>query len=104
MAKVAKVKSIAKVKSFSELFQKAQVDENYQKLCIVALENLGCEHLASKREAVKWKSHYFGLQEYVSALVGEYGESEDKAFRSVLAEINNVRDCIDQVKNLNWKE
>lgn len=103
MAKVKKVKSIAKVKSFSELYSLAKAgDENYQKLCIVALNNLGCDHLANARHyPEKWRAYYNGLMEYVSALCCEYGESEDKAFRSVLAEVNNVRDCIDQV-SLSW--
>jgi hypothetical protein len=93
------------VKSMSELWQLAKADENYQRLCIVALNNLGCDHLAesSRRwHPVKWEAYFNGLNQYIESLVCEYSQSEDKAVKDVLAEINGVRDCIDQAK-LDWE-
>lgn len=97
---------IKKVKSMSELWQLAKADENYQRLCIVALNNLGCDHLAqfSRRwHPVKWEAYFNGLNQYWESLVNEYGEREDKAEKSLVAEINGVRDCIDQAQ-LEWEE
>lgn len=104
MTTMGKQKRMEKVRSFSDLHTRAQSDGRYQRLCIVALTNLGCEHLAKQHKSyapTKWRAHYGGLLDYVNALVGEYGESENTAFREVLAEVNNVRDCIDQAK-LEW--
>ena len=110
-----KKKSIAKVKSLSDLWDRANGEtktaENYQRLCIVALRNLGCDHLAEAHKGAgdkplfndppKWRAYYDGLIDYVGSLVGEYGISEDKAFRDVRDEVNFVRDCIDQA-DLEW--
>lgn len=95
---------IKKVKSMSELWQLAKTDERYQRLVIVALNNLGCDHLAQgcrRWHPVKWEAYFNGLNQYIESLVGEYGESEVKAEKSILAEINNVRDCIEQA-DLEW--
>lgn len=100
-----KPKKIPAIRSLSELYRLADGgDERYQRLCIVALNNLGCDHLATGKQwknSPKWKAYHHGLGQYVDALVGEYGETEDDAFRQVLEEINNVRDCIDQAQ-LEW--
>jgi hypothetical protein len=90
---------IRPVRDFHDLWEKAEKDENYQRLCIGALENLGCEHLAAKgvRSEPKWKRYYNGLMDYVSSLVGEYGESEGAAFEQVVDEINFVIGCCDDV-------
>ena len=99
-----KKKLIAKVTSLNDLYQRANDNDDYKKLCIVALQNLGCEGLAEdnrKYHDAKWRSHWDGLVTYVGSLVGEYGVSEDKAFRDVRNEINFCRDCIDQA-TLEW--
>ena len=84
-----------KVKSFTQLRQLATAgDERYQKLCCAALENLGGEPFGFN----SWKQAYNGLLDFVSSMVGEYGESELDAEQSVLDEVNFVRECIDQIK------
>lgn len=84
-----------KVKSFNNLFNLANGgDERYQQLCCAALENLGGKGFGYK----DWQKAYSGLIDYVSSLVGEYGESELDAEQSILDEINFVRECIDQIK------
>lgn len=90
-----KKKLMTKVKSFRDLRERAEKDERYAKLCVVALSNLGCEHLARGRDVdPDWVKSLNGLYDYVGALVGEYGESEDSAEKNVLGEINFVRDCV----------
>ncbi len=96
---MAKVKRLPKVSSFRDLYEKAKEDPRYQALCIAGAENLGWMDHPSESKYLpnkeKWaRAHYWLSQTYVGALVGEYGESEDKAFREVLAEVNHVRDCI----------
>lgn len=84
-----------KVKSFNDLKQRAnEGDLRYQKLCCAALENLGGQAFGY----ISWNQAYCGLIDYVSSLVGEYGESELDAEQSVLDEINFVRECIDQIQ------
>jgi len=100
-----RLKKMLPVGSFSDLYQRADGgDERYQKLCIVALNNLGCDHLANSpkwKSSPKWKAYFHGLKQYVEVLVSEYGETDGNAEKSVLEEINNVRDCIEQA-DLNW--
>lgn len=89
-----------KVKSWHELYSLAEAgDERYQKLCIAALENLGGMIPARRPmtpQDMKWKRAYSGLQDYIMALEGEYGDND--AEKSVLDEVNFVRECIDQIK------
>jgi hypothetical protein len=98
------VTKIKRFTSFHDLYERCKSgDEAAQRVCIGALNNLGCDHLAdsgvpAKPGTPKWQRYYHGLQEYISALVGEYGQSETKAERQVLAEVNHVRDCCDDVK------
>lgn len=87
-----------KFTSLNDLLQRSQAgDDRAQRICIAALRNLGCEHLATRRRGdsdPEWRLSWDGLQSYVSALVGEYGMSETRAFRDTLAEVNNVIDCV----------
>ena len=93
---------IEPVTCLSDLAAKAKEDEAYQRLAIVALRNLGCEHLAdSRRSVTKYGAYVIGLYSYWSSLVGEYGIDEDQAEDDVVDEVNHVRDCIDQA-DLNW--
>ncbi len=96
---VAKLKKRKKVKTWSELNALCRDgDERWQKVVIGALQNLGCEHLAGGGMGrSKWERHYHGLMEYISALCSEYGESETKAEKQILAEVNHVRDCCDDI-------
>lgn len=100
MAK-SKPKKLPLVKTWSELYKLcADGDERWQRVVIGALSNLGNPTLnynPAKGEPL-WRCAYFGLQEYIGALVGEYGETETQAEKSVLAEVNNVRDMCDDVK------
>lgn len=90
------------VHSLDQLFNLATRNERYQKLCVVALSNLGCEHLA--RDGGKtWQDHWYGLYEYWGALVGEYGESESDGEKSLIDEVNNVKGCIDQIAIIDGK-
>lgn len=97
-------KKFKKFKSMHDLYQRCDSgDEQAQRICIGALQNLGCDHLAepSKRcapDRPKWYWFYRGMEQYIEALICEYGVHEDKAFREVLAEVNNVWDCCDDVK------
>ena len=77
-------------------------EELAQKSIIGCLNNLGCDHLAEKSKYApsdepKWKRYWRGLQEYVSALVCEYGETEAKAEKEVLAELNAAQKYSDDV-------
>ena len=96
-----KTRPIAKVKSLVDLHSRATKDERYQRLCIVAARNLGCEPRQISDRETKWRAHYQELINYVTALVSEYGGDEDKAFRDVCEEVNFVRDCIGQAQ-LDW--
>jgi len=108
MSKVKKVKG-PKVKTWRELYDKCKAgDEFWQRVCIGALENLGNPTMPSRHDpfcknAPKWQAAYRGLQEYISALVCEYGEGEDAAERSILEEVNFVVDCCDNVV-LEWTD
>lgn len=83
---------IRKFKSLSDTFKRAAAgEEDAQRAIIGCLSNFGCEHLAHCNQQPKWKASWFGLQDYIGALVGEYGESETKAEREVLAELNAAR-------------
>lgn len=92
-------KEFPKAKSWHELYKLAEADDRYKLLIICGLENLGNPTMIGGKEP-KWKRAWNGLQEYIMALVGEYGESESKAEQQVLDEVNSVRDCIDQVSLL----
>jgi hypothetical protein len=92
------------IKSLNELKQLAETDERYQRLCIVSLENIGCDHLAKSKKKwhpIKWQAYHAGLLAYVDSLVGEYGETEIEALQSVIEEVNGVTNCIDQA-TLDW--
>ena len=95
---------LRRAKTWTDLYLLASTpgpdQERWQKVVIVGLHNLGCDHLANGRRQVgaKWIRYYHGLQDYVGSLVGEYGIPEGKAFRETLDEVNNVRDCIDGIK------
>lgn len=97
-----KTKKYPKFKSWRDLYDRCKAgDEKAQRICIGALHNLGNTTLPSKREGQEmalWQRAYHGLQKYISALVCEYGETETKAERDILAEVNNVIDCCDDVK------
>ena len=104
--KVTKTKKLPKVKSWSELWAlcvgtpNTPPDTRWQKVVIGALENLGNPTLRynPSKGDVLWRCAYYGLQAYIDAMVGEYGETEDKAERQVLDEVNFVRDICDDVK------
>lgn len=97
-------KKFKKFKTMRELYERCSGgDEQAQRICIGALQNLGCDHLADAAKRFhsnqpKWYRFWVGLNEYITALVCEYGESETKAERTVLAEVNNVWDCCDDVE------
>lgn len=92
-------KKIKKFASLYDLRERCRAgDVAAQQCCIGLLHNLGCEHLAATRNQTKWENYYAGIEQYIMSLVGEYGQSEDKAEREVLAELNNVRDCCDDVE------
>lgn len=88
-----------KFASINDVYRRAEAGEVMAKLCIIgALSNCGCDHLAEghslgRRAAPmpRWKRFYQGVQEYISALVCEYGQSEVKAEKEFLAEINMAR-------------
>lgn len=81
-----------KFKNMADLYKRASYGEvRAQELCIETLQNLGCEHLISKGSGrPAWENSYNGLIAYITALVGEYEQSEDEAFKEVLAEVNNL--------------
>lgn len=97
-----KVKKYPKFKSWRDLYDRAKGgDEKAQKAIICGLSNLGNPTLRSKKESQRstlWQRAYDGLQEYIGALVGEYGETEDHAEKSILDEVNNVLDICDDTK------
>jgi len=77
--------------SLSAVYEAARGgDSTARKMLRAALTNLGCEHLAAG-PGERWERSYRGLVAYVSALVGEYGMSEGRAFKEVLAEVNAAR-------------
>jgi len=97
-----KTKKIAKFSSLSDAYSRAMSGEEDAQKCIIGcLNNLGCDHLASSgypgEKSEKWQRYYRGLQEYISALVGEYGVHEDKAEKEILAELNAARSYSDDV-------
>ncbi len=83
-----KRKLIPKVTSLRELEGLAKLDPRYAALAMAAAENLGCPSCKDAKQAVR------ELEDYLMALVGEYGESEDVAEKTLIDEINFVRDCI----------
>jgi len=99
---MTKTKKYPKFKSWRDLYDRANGgDEMAQKAIICGLSNLGNPTLPSKNDMQKtplWKRAYHGLQEYIGALVGEYGESETKAEKSILAEVNHVLDICHDTK------
>ncbi len=91
---------ITPVSSLVDLFKRAQSSQDYQRLCIATLSNLGFDHLA-KREAVKWKAYYRGLKSYLTSLIDECGYDEKEAESDLVKEINSSANRIDQAK-LEW--
>lgn len=90
-----------KFKSLHEAYVRADGGDVLAQRCIVGtLRNLGCEHLARKvlDDDPKWLTHWRGFQQYLMALVGEYGESEAAAERELLAELNNSFSYADNVE------
>ncbi len=107
----ATLKKLPKVKTWTELFglandqgdnkQPTEYAKRWQKVIVCALSNLGNSTLRPnnpKHPRLLWLRAYDGLQEYISALVGEYGQSETKAEREVLAEVNHVRHIAEDIK------
>lgn len=88
-----KSKPIPKFKSLPDAFKRAQDGcETSQRAIIGCFNNLGCDHLVTRSKTQpKWLSYYQGIQTYIGSLVGEYGVSETKAEREVLAELNSAR-------------
>lgn len=98
---MAKAKTkIAKFKSLGDAFSRAKNGEEAAQKCLIGcLENFGCDHLANYRKEVpKWTSAWHGLQTYIGSLVGEYGESETRAEKEVLAELNCAREYSDDIQ------
>jgi hypothetical protein len=94
-------KRISKYKNLREVYEKARGgDEQTQRTIIGTLENLGCDHLATKtmKSQEKWSQYWDGLSRYIDALCSEYGVREDKAEKEVLAEINGLRGMCDDVQ------
>lgn len=96
----------AKFASLRDLWTRAQAGEEMaQKVCVGALNNLGCDHLAHSaggRPEPKWAKYHRGLEQYLDALVSEYGVSETKAERELLAEVNMARTYSDDVSLFEW--
>jgi hypothetical protein len=77
----------------SDLHKRAKDgDVAYQRLCVLALHNYGCEHLkgSAKHYPEEWAQCWQGLSQYWDALVGEYGIPEDKAEREMVQEFNSL--------------
>ena|ERR1700722_19817281 len=96
------MKKLPKVKTWRELRTICNDETHsdcirWRKVVVGTLENLGNPTL-DKGDEVLWKRAWSGLQEYISALVGEYGQSETKAERDILAEVNHCRDLCDDVQ------
>lgn len=89
---MAKAKTKKKYKSFHELRDACDNgDVEARALVIRALINLGGEHLASG-SGEPWERSYRGLQNYINALIAEYGQDETDAEIGVLAEVNHLID------------
>lgn len=108
MAKSKSTPKVKKVKSWGEAFQRAaKGDLMMRKAFAACLSNLGGMHLDDNESMRRqfpneyWKACYHSLQEYISALVGEYGESEFKAEKEVLAELNAAFGYCED-KDLEW--
>lgn len=91
-----------KIKSLHDLYSRCEAgDEAAQRLAIGTLQQFGCEHLADSfrgpKSDPKWRRYFRGIHRYFDSLCGEYGIPEGKAEREIVAEINNVRDCCDDV-------
>lgn len=83
------------VKSIGDLNKRCQDgDMRYQALAIVALSNIGGEHLAEEGSGPDWEKAVFGLRQYWCSLVGEYGIDEEAAEEQLVDEINFVRNCV----------
>ena len=98
-----KTKKYPKFKSWRDLYDRAKGgDEMAQKAIICGLSNLG--HTPTSmgygydKKSSLWQRAYHGLQEYIGALVGEYGETEEKAEEDILAEVNHVLDVCHYTK------
>jgi hypothetical protein len=97
--------TIKKFASLRDAYDRAKAGDEAAQRCIIGcLSNLGCDNTLAnqghnlKYGASKWVRHYRGLDEYISALVGEYGMTETKAEKEVLAELNSARTYSDDIK------
>jgi hypothetical protein len=105
---MAKTK-IQKFKSLRDASTRADAGDEVAQRCIIGfISNTGCDHLMTShrkmygdKERTKWQAAWMGLNEYISALVGEYGVPEVKAEKEVLAELNNAFSYQDTI-SLNW--
>lgn len=93
MAKAAKAKKLAKVKSLWDLKQKAKVDERYKKIAAAAVDNIAADGLRGKGPD-EFENDVQALNSYLMSMVGEYGQSEDEAEEMLVDEINFVRDLV----------
>lgn len=92
-----------KFTSLQDLHERASTGEEMaQKVCIGTLTNLGCEHLADDSPygmtRPKWKRFYHGLLSWLDSMVGEYGHSESRAEKDLLAEVNNARSYSEDIE------
>jgi hypothetical protein len=66
-----------------------------QQLCVIALQNIGAEHLASiSKLDPEWMRAYDGIVRCAMARVVRYGRSPADSFAGVIEDVNCCIDCL----------
>ena len=85
-----KVKAmIEPITSIRDLYERALTDERYQRLAIVAANNLGCPSSNDN-----WKQAFRCIERFAVSMMCEYEQDEFDAEQGIVDEINFVIDCI----------